>query len=956
MIPAFNQLPDQTVLFPQTDLDKLLQKVVFAPDQFLRDLKAKRGASLAEKTRIITSINRAATSTDKTTFFDLIVLLTLQKIITVAHTLLRSDFENETMPVYDAFLTAAAIVDLERTHHSSGDIFIDKSETSTRSLLYCKSKKLVAVIASPGNAKIKEKGAYKRVVSCAILNLANLTQPARLAVFSHISKLHEDDFKDVNTGFEQLLRVAPLPVKGICSLECVIKQYDSVDGVEAPALVDVKALFEGYQATLNQIIGDVIFVSDLEKLVIMRDLVRGLIHLHKHNVIHGDIKPANALFCVDGTAEGAKGGLNDFDFAFNCRPTMVLGWGYYGSIQFTDPQHYGKEGKDEGESGVRPVEYYMELDGWALGCMLLQLWKHLPAVPWAAHIDRTYHNDFKWNETHKNVDALTESQKAVEGSIEETIENPLNAILRKEEVERSFSEKVDSLLFSLLRYEPQARIRLPECAGKLTSLINEATSREAQLKSQKEAEERTYENCLKSLAVATDNPKKQDRLFDLVLNKSAGKKCKPFTRERAKRLLAAATKIASEKEPHQAKEFFSTILTLFKVLQSARFENESLSVQEAWQLAAYCTIELKKDLVTKAPQHISKTTSGLSHDIQFDPRSLLVTIPAIRAKALKNIEGEALCKHYKSAISFSLSDPAKRLVNTLYMQNNPDSSQDDVQTIVREMKLCDYIRSSLPSGSQMPILLPLSYQQEELDILQETNNYNYISAIYPKLQGSLQDILSGRQAVSFQQKLSLTEQLLKKLCCLHQMGVILGTVNTGNAFFQIKDDDQVEAVWADLRSAYLMNDQNLEIDPLFPLDIYESSHHTEPQFFGSDDLPLTSQEYLGLDAWAFGVMLHEFFIGSIPWYDELRNCYKFVELDKGTEQDISQNEVNLKEAYEKVRGKIEVAIEEPLKQLRAKQNPAKEEQVKILIWELLHYNRQDRSSLDATHKKLITLL
>jgi len=954
-------LTSQQVPAPQTELDPLFQKIASAPDQFLSDFKAKRWAPLAEQNRVVTLIISSVTKTDgsQITAANQEIFRTLMKIVLLARCIVLSDFETEKMAVYDALLTAACIVDLERTNGASCT-FVDKSVTTTRSLLYCPNKKQVAVVASFKNAKLQERGSYKQITSSAVVSLADLVLPARSAVFAHTSNLDKktDDCKEVFSGLKQLLKVTPAPVRGICSFECVVVQ----EGVIAPAttssVVDIKALFEGYQGSLEQIIRDIVSVSALEKLFIMRDLVQGLIHLHKQNVIHGDIKPANALFSVDGTGQRAKGSLNDFDFAFSFeeggRPSKVFGWGYYGSIHGTDPQHYGKEEKEKG-AVTKPIEYYKELDAWALGCVLLQLWKHIPVLPWSAHMEMTYFNDFSPNGTHKNVTALTSVQKVVEEVIQQTIENPLSALVSKGEAGRSFEEKVESLLFELLRYESRNRMQLVVCEVKLTSLISEAIRTEAQLKSRQAAAEGKFKDKLRDLATSDNSPavtlQKLNRLFDLVLNRDAEKKCQPLTREAIKRLLAAATKIASEKKSPSARNFFSEILKIFKGLQSARFEKAPLSMQNAWQLAAYCIIELKGIAPAKFPLYVSRLTSGLSHDLQFDPRSSLVTIIAGRAMALKSIKEQATFKYYKSAISFSLRKLEKKPVKTLYMQNNTHLGSVNIQVIVQKMWFHEVIKSRLPHGNEMPVLQPLSYRHEELATLKETNNYNFITAVYPEFQGSLQDIFQGKQIVSFQQKLSLAEQLLRKLCCLHQMDIALGKIKRANALFTVKEDGQVEAVWTDLSSAYLLSDLKPGAIWNFNWGIVGSLHHIEPQFFGGEKRPLTSQECIRLEAWAFGIMLHEFFIGPIVWSSCMQNCQSLINQNKGGEAEKSI----LGETQAEIQSKIEATIERPFKELSAKPNPTQEEQMKLLIWQLLRYKREERISLSAAYKKLLAV-
>src|SRR6185295_772 len=228
---------------------------------------------------------------------------------------------------------------------------------------------------------------------------------------------------------------------GICPLHCVVSTQGLEPGSQTPSPVHIGAVFDEFQGDICKIINKAVLLSDIEKLIIMKDLVRGLIALHNKNIVHGDLKPANALFVADGSIEGAKGGITDFDFAFSLeqgdKASMVFAWGYYGTIHCTEPHHYGQEGFQSS-----CIDDYKLLDIWALSCVLLQLWQHLPALPWAKFIERTYYDDYKKNKTHTNPQALEESKKNVDASIDATIEAPLAAILQKPTTVRTFSDEV----------------------------------------------------------------------------------------------------------------------------------------------------------------------------------------------------------------------------------------------------------------------------------------------------------------------------------------------------------------------------------------------------------------------------------------------------------------------------------------------------------------------------------
>jgi len=621
-----------------TDED-FLQSATASPDQFLKYLKEKKSSSADEKTRIIVLVSTAAIKKLEPPSLSLSPTQStasrrlFRKIVFLAHNLVRSNFEREYMDAYDAVVTAAVIVDLERSCTSKEAIFVDQSVTTTRALQYCPLKNQVAVIACPAIATIKAQGTFKKVVSSAILNLNAVKNQAKPGVFAHSESqyLATEDFANVRRGLLQMQRLTS--TAGICSVESVVHEYAVAKDAQTASLVTIKAVFEGYQGDLKQIIRGEDLPSDLEKLIIMKDLVYGLIQTHKKNIINGDIKPRNALFCIDGTLEGAKGCLSDFDFAFSLenggKPTMVLGWGYYGSIQYTDPQHYGKEEKG---TSIKPIDYYKALDTWALGCVLLQLWKDLESLPWAGFLQETYEEDFKKNRTHKNLIHLVINQKKVIESIEKRIEKPLKKLLEKSEESCSFKEKVERVILSLLRNDPCLRIDLTRCAKELEILIEEGKKEEPKIKAQEEAQVITYKNQLKMALESDPNPlttyHRRNSLRKLILNRDGQKACRPFDRETIKIVVEAATSIVNEQVDEKAQLFFRDILKHFVLFQSAHLEKYRLSIAHAWQLAAYCRLELRCDESDDTVQHISKEVSGLSNDIQFDPRSGRVTIVA----------------------------------------------------------------------------------------------------------------------------------------------------------------------------------------------------------------------------------------------------------------------------------------------------------------------------------------
>lgn len=954
MVQALTSINTLPPVFPEiVDFNFKLSSVVSAPELFLNYLKRQRQGSIQVKEDIISLINRTIVAVEDTELSAARPIL--QKIVCIAMAILRCDFEQKAMSAYDALVTAACIGELERTRLTTNYFFLDKSITTTRSLLYQATQNRVAVIALPSRAKIKEKGSYKQVLSSALLELNNFRGFAACAVVAQAISSNQNSMKRVHNGISLLLQLDSRP--GICVPHYAINCWPRTNREKPSYPTEIRAVFNSYQGDLTQIIHDIVFVSDLEKLIIMRDLVRGLAYLHSQNSIHGDIKPGNTLFCADGTEQGAKGALTDFDFSFNLsrgdEPTYILKAGYYGSIHFTDPQFFGRSGPLSSS-----VDDYKQLDSWALACTLFQFWHHYSQVPWATFIQATYAEGFDANGNPNEPALLIQNKKKVVDSIQKHIENALEKLLQKPKDSYSFSDHVNCMLFSLLRNEPSQRISLTECENRLLELIDLQKRQQAQLEEEKKAHDIAYKNGLKQLAESGPNlvstAHKLNKLFNFVMNRDSQRVCHPIERNSMNTLLRAAKAIANENDPHPAKEFFSDIIKLFKMIQSTRFEKFPLSIQDAWQLAAFCKIEFQSG--QQSVEQVSAQNSGLARDLQFDPRSSLVTLMANRQDALRNIQNGAF-KLYKSAFTFSLASLDTPGKNTLYMRNKYTTPHTyDLQVVAKEMELYGKIKSRLPRDIEMPILFPLTQWRGSLGNYEVTNNYDCVTAVYEEYQGSLEDIALDTFTATFEQKLSLAKQLLQKLLELHKIGVALGDVKLANALFRLQDDEKMEAIWTDIGSAYCVDDPIPDTYHLVERGIYGCIYTTEPQFFGCENAKLTPKEHLALDAWAFGIMLHELFIGEVAWKNEMLNGFQFMEDHTNSHPNTShEQETPFKNLRTEIDQKLQTSIEEPFLEMQKKTNPTQKERLKILIWGLLRHQRQMRLSLDAVYRELVTM-
>src|SRR6185295_8134183 len=122
----------------------------------------------------------------------------------------------------------------------------------------------------------------------------------------------------------------------------------------------------------------------------------------------------------------------------------------------------------------------------------------------------------------------------------------------------------------------------------------------------------------------------------MILPKGATGLYELVEEDKLRRMILLAKSIASDTTVCPSQTTLRTILNIFKKIQTSHFEILALPAREAWQLAAYITLEPLTDPIKSGPvRHIGAQKSGLSRDIQFDPEKSLVTIMALRNMAKK---------------------------------------------------------------------------------------------------------------------------------------------------------------------------------------------------------------------------------------------------------------------------------------------------------------------------------
>ncbi|HXF29578.1 MAG TPA: hypothetical protein VN457_06980, partial [Chlamydiales bacterium] len=144
---------------------------------------------------------------------------------------------------------------------------------------------------------------------------------------------------------------------------------------------------------------------------------------------------------------------------------------------------------------------------------------------------------------------------------------------------------------------------------------------------------------------------------------------------------------------------------------------------------------------------------------------------------------------------------------------------------------------------------------------------------------------------------------------------------------------------------------------VIPWGFYGSIDTTEPGFFGCENKALTHQDHFNLDAWGFGMMLYNLFIGQTPWSNEMCNYFKRVQTFKEKHPDKApKTATKLKIIQATIQAMLQTHIEIPLRQLQKNPQPSQEEKMKVLIFKLLRQWQQYRITLTAAYDELSAII
>ncbi|KAG8919008.1 hypothetical protein FRC02_001991, partial [Tulasnella sp. 418] len=108
------------------------------------------------------------------------------------------------------------------------------------------------------------------------------------------------------------------------------------------------------------------FHPQADRIRILRDLSRGLAYLHSQDIVHGDIKPENALVGGDGKAHWCDFGLSHFlEGAAGCTGQTSSSTFRSGTTRFFSPEQVTNENPPQRKTTM--------MDIWAFGCLIAQV-------------------------------------------------------------------------------------------------------------------------------------------------------------------------------------------------------------------------------------------------------------------------------------------------------------------------------------------------------------------------------------------------------------------------------------------------------------------------------------------------------------------------------------------------------------------------------------------------------
>ncbi|GIY41712.1 hypothetical protein CDAR_428491 [Caerostris darwini] len=173
-------------------------------------------------------------------------------------------------------------------------------------------------------------------------------------------KKYDDSFvivKEINmhdlTASERQLAINEISVLSLLNHENIVSYYDSFeeDGI---LMIEMEYADGGnlaqYLAQMKS------FIEEKDILLLFKQIVSAIKHMHDHNILHRDLKTANIFLTKDGTVKVGDFGISKMLTTKQGGAITVVGTPYYISPEMCEGKFYNQKS-----------------DIWALGCILYEM-------------------------------------------------------------------------------------------------------------------------------------------------------------------------------------------------------------------------------------------------------------------------------------------------------------------------------------------------------------------------------------------------------------------------------------------------------------------------------------------------------------------------------------------------------------------------------------------------------
>lgn len=422
-----------------------------------------------------------------------------------------------------------------------------------------------------------------------------------------------------------------------------------------------------------------------------------------------------------------------------------------------------------------------------------------------------------------------------------------------------------------------------------------------------------------------------------------------------------------------------------------RFEDNPLSLKEAFQIAFFVEVRLPK-YAAMGIRYFKQKAYKLPRTLQYSPieggRVYLLS------KYKKSIfKGEGTSKKVSSAVElvfkgFSKTPPIRAHAMTRGLIDGWVMTPDNYKSLLREAEIGREFAASPHIVHLHTIETYKAIVQVPQKGPQEIQKLSFIMDAY---DGSIQELFEATKKLPQQEMITLAKGAGSGIRDLHAKGYVHGDLKNLNILFirnPVTKELEKVAV-GDLGFAFKFGQDKATFT--YGTGYYGSILFTPPELFGNRSLRFGSvEEYQKMDVFALGFVLYQqFFKKDPPWANDILQRYNsdftlgrgsgHVALqrllreqqrvqrafDTGVDQDRNkvwaidekvrletlkceaQDLKELKSAQKLVRDKIQQYVEKPFAALQAKANRTAEEEMQFLIYKTLRYNPKDRIDMNT---------